>query len=133
MKCLLLCFVTILFVNTATLLSAPRTQVSHERKKTNIHRAKSDQNTKPELSDEERDAMLITSGVGILGAVVSIFIDRHNLPHVKTQLFALLAGLQQFVSYMVRSPLSAQQEEQIVEQLLEYLEQVWPLEKDATK
>lgn len=84
---------------------------------------------KPELSDEERDGMLITSGVGILSAVVSIFIDRHNISHVKAQLFALLAGLQQFVSYMVRSPLTQEQEEHIVEELLKYLEEQWESNK----
>ena len=119
MKCLFL-FMALLFVQTETMIGAPRTN----------YRNQPDQQEKPpQLSDNERDAMLLTSGMGILGAVVSIFVDRHNIPHVKTQLFALLAGLQQFVSYMVRSPLSKEQEEQIVEQLLAHLEELWPLEQ----
>lgn len=122
MKRLFLLFI-ILF-SFETIISSPRTNPKNQAKESERAEVKP-----PELSDEERDSMLITSGMGILGAVVSIFIDRHNIPHVKTQLFALLAGLQQFVSYMVRTPLSVQQEEQIVEQLLEYLEQIWTLEQ----
>lgn len=82
-----------------------------------------------ELSDEARDAMLITSGVGILTAVASILIDRYNISHVKSQLFLMLAGIQQFVSYMVRSPLTEEQKERIVEELIAYLEEQWELNK----
>ena len=106
------------------IMSAPRSNPNNQAKESEQVEVKP-----PQIDDGERDAMLITSGMGILGAVVSIFVDRHNIPHVKTQLFALVAGLQQFVSYMVRTPLSAQQEEQIVEQLVEYLEQIWMLEQ----
>ena len=84
-----------------------------------------------ELSDEARDAMLITSGVGILTAVASILIDRYNISHVKSQLFLMLAGIQQFVSYMVRSPLTEEQKERIVEELVKYLEEQWELNNVA--
>ena len=91
----------------------------------------STQQEEEELSDEARDAMLITSGVGILTAVASILIDRYNISHVKSQLFLMLAGIQQFVSYMVRSPLTEEQKERIVEELVKYLEEQWELNNVA--
>lgn len=124
----LLLLSALFFMQPQNSFCEPSTEVSLTLNKADSE--SSDSETKPpQLNDEERDAMLIISGMGILGAVVSIFVDRYNMPHVKTQLFAALASLQQFVSYMVRSPLSAEQEEQIVEQLLEYLEQLWMLEQ----
>ena len=74
------------------------------------------------LKEEERDNMLLLSGIGILGSVISIFIDRHNLSHVKTQLFALLAGIQSFVQVMIRSPHRFETEEELVESLITYLD-----------
>ncbi len=116
-------FIALLFVQTETMIGAPRTNYRNQSDQPD------QQEKPPQLGDNERDAMLIVSGMGILTSVVSIFIDRYNMPHVKTQLFAALASLQQFVSYMVRSPLSKEQEEQIVEQLLAHLEELWPLEQ----
>ncbi len=105
------------------------TDVIHAAKKPKQNEQKPSTQQEEELSDEARDAMLITSGVGILTAVASILIDRYNISHVKSQLFLMLAGIQQFVSYMVRSPLTEEQKERIVEELIAYLEEQWELNK----
>lgn len=104
-------------ITTTSLFATPETR----RKKPTATQKEEVEEEKP-LEEDERDSMLLLSGIGILGSVISMFIDRHNLPHIKTQLFALLAGIQQFVQIMIRSPYRFATQEELVEVLLAYLE-----------
>lgn len=111
-------FLLLILLPTHISISAPRSSTK------SLYRDPAQNQEKEELSDNDRDAMLVVSGMGILTAVVSALVDRHNKPHLKTQIFAALASLTQFISYMVRTPLTSEQEAAIVEQLVEHFERL---------